>query len=71
MATYKRTELCADGAYQLETTIDDNGSYKQTVVWPDGETVEKIETTVTEMGWPSTKEFLEHRRGFEKQEETP
>ena len=71
MATYKRTENWAGGAYQLVTTIDDSGTYKQTVEWPDGVTVEKTETTVTDMGWTSVKDFLEHRRGFEKQEETP
>ena len=49
MSTYKTIEI-SEGAYQVETTIDEHGS-KQTVIWPDG-TVETVETTVKDEETP-------------------
>ena len=62
MKTYQRTEPC--GAYQRVTTVTSNGSYAVSVCWDDGTAWETVKTTLSDMGWHSLGEFLQHRRGF-------
>lgn len=46
------------------TTVDDQGNYEQVNRCPEGTTLSYYKTTLQEMGWNSTREFLRERKGF-------
>ena len=53
-------------AYQIITTVDDNGVYEIVRKWADGVITSYYKSTVFKMGWKSVEEFLSNRKGFVK-----
>ena len=61
---YQRTEH--RNGYDIITTIDENGDYKQHTELKDGRIFHSHNSNIFTMGWHSLKEFLRERKGFVK-----
>jgi len=53
-------------AYQIITTVNDDGVYEQVRKWADGVITSHYKSNIFKMGWKSVKEFLKEKRGFVK-----
>lgn len=62
MKTYRRRESW--GGYVRITEVDEAGSWRTWIEWPDGTTADYVEGTLQGMGWSSLREFLRERKGF-------